>query len=81
MKKSKVREWFKRAWVWFKGLFRTRYTVTVSFNKVWGDADDKVYLAKKIVKAGEKHLKFVDQYGKIVEHRSANGLDYIIEDE
>ncbi|SVB43239.1 uncharacterized protein METZ01_LOCUS196093 [marine metagenome] len=81
MKKSKVKEWLKRVWVWFKGLFRTRYKVTVSFNRVWGDSDDKEYLAKKIIKAAEKHLKFIDQYGKVIEHRSSTGLHYIIEDE
>ncbi len=81
MKKSKVREWLKRLWIRFKRLFRPRYKITVSFNKVWGDSDDKEYLAKKVIKKSDKHLKFVDKYDRIIEHRSSTGLHYIIEDE
>ena len=60
--------------------FITRYKVTVSFNKEWGDADDRSYITKKIITQKEKHLKFRDENGKIVEYRSAAGLNYIIED-
>ena len=60
--------------------FITRYKVTVSFNKEWGDVDDRSYITKKIITQKEKHLKFRDENGKIVEYRSANGLNYIIED-
>ena len=65
---------------WFLSLFLTRYEITVSFNKEWGDADDRTYIAKKILTQKEKHLKFKDEDGKIVEYRSAAGLNYIIED-
>jgi|TARA_R100001163_G_C5012290_1_gene157784 phage-related protein len=65
---------------WILSLFRTRYKVTVSFNKEYGDADDRNYVAKKIIIQKEKHLKFRDEEDKIVEYRSAAGLNYIIED-
>ena len=51
--------------------FITRYKVTVSFNKEWGDVDDRSYITKKIITQKEKHLKFRDENGKIVEYRSA----------
>ena len=57
-----------------------KYKITVSFNKEYGDSDDKVYISKKIVTKKEKHLKFKDEDDRIVEYRSASGLNYIIED-
>ena len=65
---------------WFLSLFKTRYKVTVSFNKEYGDSDDRNYVAKKILIQKEKHLKFRNEENKIVEYRSAAGLNYIIED-
>ena len=65
---------------WFIDLFRTRYKITVSFNKEYGDADDKVYVSKKIITKKEKHLKFKDEDNNLIEYRSASGLNYIIED-
>ena len=44
---TKIWDWIKCAFWWFIDLFRTRYEVTVSFNKEWGDADDKSYIVKK----------------------------------
>lgn len=70
----------KKILIWFLDLFRTRYKVTVSFNKEYGDADDRNYVAKKIIVQKEKHLKFRDEDDKIIEYRSAAGLNYIIED-
>tara|TARA_R100000655_G_scaffold81009_1_gene120400 strand:+ start:648 stop:872 length:225 start_codon:yes stop_codon:yes gene_type:complete len=70
----------KKILIWFLDLFRTRYKVTVSFNKEYGDADDRNYIAKKIIVQKEKHLKFRDEDDKIIEYRSAAGLNYIIED-
>ena len=75
-----MKDRLKRLWKWIKSLFQTRYRVTVSFNKKWGDADDRSYITKKILVQKEKHLKFRDEHGKIVEYRSAAGLNYIIED-
>ena len=65
---------------WFLSLFVERFKVTVSFNKEYGDADDRHYVAKKIIVQKEKHLKFRDEENKIIEYRSAAGLNYIIED-
>tara|TARA_B100002019_G_C21271165_1_gene602389 strand:- start:2274 stop:2510 length:237 start_codon:yes stop_codon:yes gene_type:complete len=70
----------KKFWLWVKSLFTTRYKVTVSFNKEWGDSDDRTYITKKIIVQKEKHLKFRNEDGKIVEYRSSAGLNYIIED-
>ena len=65
---------------WFIDLFRTRYKITVSFNKEYGDSDNKVYISKKIITKKEKHLKFKDEDNNLIEYRSASGLNYIIED-
>ncbi len=65
---------------WFVGLFQQRYQVRVSFNKEYGDADDKVYISKKIIVQKENHLKFRNLENKTIEYRSAGGLNYIIED-
>ena len=75
-----MKDRLKRLWKWIKSLFQTRYRVTASFNKEWGDADDRSYITKKILVQKEKHLKFRDEHGKIVEYRSSAGLNYIIED-
>ena len=60
--------------------FTTRYKVTVSFNSVYGDSDDRVFITRKVLIQKEKHLKFRDDNGKIVEYRSSGGLNYIIEE-
>lgn len=65
---------------WIVDLFKTRYKITVSFNKEYGDADDKSYISKKIITKKEKHLKFKDENNNLIEYRSASGLNYIIED-
>ena len=43
----------KKIWqklvAWYQYLFATRYKVTVSFNKEYGDSDDKSYITKKII--------------------------------
>ena len=65
---------------WLISLFTTRYKITVSFNKEYGDLDDKSYISKKILVQKEKHLKFRDENNRLIEYRSASGLNYIIED-
>ena len=70
----------KLALNWIIDLFKTRYKITVSFNKEYGDADDKSYISKKIITKKEKHLKFKDENNNLIEYRSASGLNYIIED-
>ena len=66
---------------WIISFFRKRYKITVSFNKEYGDLDDKTYISKKILIQKEKHLKFRDSNDRLIEYRSASGLNYIIEDE
>ena len=70
----------EKIWNWIKYLFTTRYKITVSFNKEWGDADDRSYIAKKISTQKEKHLKFTTEDNEVVEYRSAAGLNYIIKE-
>ncbi len=66
---------------WIISFFRKRYKITVSFNKEYGDSDDKTYISKKILIQKQKHLKFRDSNDRLIEYRSASGLNYIIEDE
>lgn len=84
-------ERLKRLWSWIckttryiyeniKSMFVTRYLITVSFNSVYGDSDDRTFIAKKIIVQKEKHLKFRDEDGKVIEYRSSGGLNFIIED-
>ena len=61
-------------------MFVKRYLVTVSFNNVYGDSDDRKFIAKKLIVQKEKHLKFRDEEGKVIEYRSSGGLNFIIED-
>ena len=62
---DKLKKWVKYIYEWIKSLFTTRYKVTVSFNNVYGDADDRSFIAKKIITQKEKHLKFVDEDNKV----------------
>ena len=75
-----IKKWLKIVYKYILNLFRTRYKITVSFNKEYGDADDKTYISKKILTQKEKHLKFRDEDNNVIEYRSAGGLNYIIED-
>ena len=71
---------FKLIFKWILELFQKRYKITVSFNKEYGDADDKTYISKKILTQKEKHLKFRTLDKRLIEYRSATGLNYIIEE-
>ena len=77
---EKLKQWVKYIYEWIKSLFITRYKITVSFNSVYGDADDRAFIAKKIITQKEKHLKFRDEDNKVIEYRSSGGLNFIIED-
>lgn len=68
---------------WFIGLFTgPRYTIHVSFDSQWGNADDQVYeQVRKILKANFKELKFRTNDKRIVHIRGMNGLRYKIEEE
>lgn len=75
-----MKESCKKILQWIASLFVQYYQVRVSFNKEYGDADDKVYMSKKIIVQKENHLKFRDLDNKTIEYRSAGGLNYIIEE-
>ena len=77
---NKLKQALKVFFEWLISLFKTRYKITVSFNKEYGDLDDKSYISKKILVQKEKHLKFRDENNRLIEYRSASGLNYIIED-
>lgn len=77
---DRIKKYSKLFLFWFVSLFRQRYKITVSFNKEYGDADDKTFVTKKILVQKEKHLKFRDENDRIIEYRSAGGLNYIIEE-
>lgn len=77
---EKLKQWVKYIYEWIKSCFITRYKITVSFNSVYGDADDRSFIAKKIITQKEKHLKFRDEDNKVIEYRSSGGLNFIIED-
>ena len=72
--------WWICVWNTIKRWFTERYEITVSFNKEWGDADDRTYVTKKLLVQKEKHLKFRTVDGEVVEYRSAAGLNYIIKE-
>ena len=42
-----VKKKLKQFYNWFLSLFQTRYKITVSFNKEYGDTDDKAICQKK----------------------------------
>ena len=51
---------------WFIDLFKTRYKITVSFNKEYGDADDKVYV-----------FTVNSLYKLICEHKKSSGAELL----
>ena len=72
----------KEFWYWLTRLFSTRYTIVVSFDQQWGNADDQVYEhVRKVIKANFKELKFVTEDKRKVHIRGMAGLRYKIEDE
>jgi len=75
-----VKAKLKQIWLDFISLIFPRYTLTVSYNDTWGDKDDQSFVVKKFYVKKEKHLKFRDENNRLIEYRSASGLNYIIED-
>ena len=67
---------------WLLRLFQIRYTITVSFDNQWGNADDQVYEhVRKVIKANFKELKFRTDDKRVIHIRGMQGLRYKIEDE
>ena len=74
-------EWLKCAWIWIKSWFITYHRVTVSYNAIYGDADDQVFEnVPKIIKQKEKILVFIDEEGSKIQFNGADGLNYKIEE-
>ena len=68
--------WWICLWNTVKGWFQERYEIVVSFNREYGDADDKKYIAKKIYKQTEKHLKFKDEDDQLIEIRTHEPMNW-----
>ena len=72
----------KEFWYWLTRLFSTRYTIVVSFDQQWGNADDQIYEhVRKVIKATFKELRFVTEDKRKVHIRGMAGLRYKIEEE
>lgn len=70
----------KKFWSWLVSLFSTRYKITVSYDNVWGNEDDRVYNnVRKVLKQNFKEIKFIDENKNTVIIRGSSGLKYIIE--
>ena len=78
----KIKKFFatmKRWWIALKSKFITLSTLTVSYNKIWGDSDDETFIVKKFLIVKPNHLKFRTQSGEVIEMHGAEGLNYKIE--
>ena len=79
---QKTLDWLKNTWIWIKSWFITFHAVTVSYNAIYGDADDQVFRnVPKIITEKEKILVFIDEEGKRVKFAGADGLNYKIEEQ
>jgi len=80
---DKIKKFFatmKRLWIALKSKFITLYTLTVSYNQIWGDSDDQTFIVRKFLVKKPNHLKFRTEEGDIVEFQGAEGLNYKIEE-
>ena len=68
----------KAFWLWLVAWWSPRWDLEVSYNKEWGDEDDRKYVVKKFLIKKEKHLKFVTHEKDVVEIQSPSGLNYRI---
>ena len=70
----------KRFYYWIKSFFTTTYTIQVSYDSQWGNADDKVYTGvKSIQKQTFKELKFITEDKRPIHIKANSGLNYKIE--
>jgi hypothetical protein len=77
MIKRKLKQWFNAIKYWFL----PEYEITVFRTQdLTGNVYKDEYVSKKILIQTEKHLKFRDKEKRIVELRSAKGLDYRIKE-
>ena len=74
-------EWCRKTWIWIKSWFMTYHRVTVSYNAIYGDADDQVFEnVPKIIAQKEKLLTFINEDGCKISFSGADGLNYKIEE-
>ena len=76
MDKLKVK--LKKFWLWLIAWFSPRWKLEVSYNKEWGDSDERLYTVKKFIIKKPNHLKFITHDRDIVEISSPSGLNYRI---
>ena len=75
---AQLKKKIKSIVLWVVAWFSPRWDLEVSYNKVWGDADDKKYVVKKFLIKKDKHLKFITHDKDVVEIQSPSGLNYRI---
>ena len=54
---DKLKEKLKKIWLWLVSWFSPRWNLEVSYNKEWGDSDDKQYIVKKFYIKKPNYLK------------------------
>jgi len=81
MKQTLKKIWTKlqALWLWIKSFFNTYYSLKVSYNATWGDADDQEFIVKKFIKKQPKFISFITEDGDLVEISGADGLNYRIQ--
>jgi len=77
---NKIWEAIQRFWFWLKSFFNTYYSLKVSYNATWGDADDQEFIVKKFIKKQPKYISFITEEGELVEISGADGLNYRIQE-
>jgi hypothetical protein len=75
---DKLKVKLKKIWLWVVAWFSPRWDLSVSYNKEWGDEDDRRYTVKKFLIKKENHLKFITHDKDVVEISSPSGLNYRI---
>jgi len=82
MKQTLKKIWTKlqALWLWIKSFFNTYYSLKVSYNATWGDADDQEFIVKKFIKKQPKFISFITEEGELVEISGADGLNYRIQE-
>ena len=77
-----VLNFFHNIWLRVLRWFSTRYTIQVSYDQQWGNADDQEFKhVRKIIKSNFKEIKFRTEDHREVHIRGMNGLRYKIEEE
>jgi len=75
---ARLKQKLKAFWLWLVSWWSPRWDLEVSYNKEWGDADDKKYVVKKFYIKKPNYLKFKTHEGDVVEVSSPSGLNYRI---